>query len=500
MKRKIVFLFVGFLVSFFTMQAQWTQVGADIDGEAANDLSGYSTSMSADGTVVAIGAVFNDGNGTNSGHVRVYRNLSGTWTQIGADIDGEASRDFSGFSVDLSSDGSVVAIGAYRNDGNGNNSGHVRIYQNLSGTWTQIGADIDGEAAGDYFGNSVSLSSDGNIVAIGAYRNAGNGNNAGQVRVYQNLSGTWTQIGADIDGEAAGDYFGKSVSINADGTIVAVGANGNDGNGNNSGSVRVYQNIGGTWTQVGADIDGEALEDQSGNSVSLSADGTIVAIGAFKNDGNGANSGHARVYQNVSGTWTQVGADIDGEAAGDNFGRTISLNASGTILAIGSVNNAGNGTNAGHVRVYQNVNGTWTQVGADIDGEAAADRSGASLCLNSDGSIVAIGAPANDGNGSSSGQVRVFKNTTLAIYNISKLSIDISPNPTDGIINLKLDNNIAVVSQVFVYDITGKTVYNKQFLTGDNQLRIDLSDFEKGIYILKVQSGDKVSATKIVKR
>jgi hypothetical protein len=58
----------------------------------------------------------------------------------------------------------------------------------------------------------------------------------------------------------------------------------------------VYENISGTWTKIGDDIDGEAANDNSGFSVSLSSDGTIVAIGAINNDGNGSNSGHVRVY------------------------------------------------------------------------------------------------------------------------------------------------------------------------------------------------------------
>src|SRR5690554_640 len=94
--------------------------------------------------------------------------------QIGQDIDGEAAGGQSGHSVSLSSDGSIVTIGAPWNDGNGTTSGHVRIFQNISGVWTQIGADIDGEAAGDQSGYSVSLSSDGNVVAIGANLNSGN--------------------------------------------------------------------------------------------------------------------------------------------------------------------------------------------------------------------------------------------------------------------------------------------------------------------------------------
>ena len=167
--------------------------------------------------------------------------------------------------------------------------------------------------------------------------------------MYQNISGTWTQLGGDIDGEAAGDQSGKSVSLSSDGTIVAIGAFGNDGNGPSSGHVRVYQNISGTWTQLGGDIDGEADEDQSGISVSLSSDGTIVAIGA---DGNNGASGHVRVYQNISGTWTQLGGDIDGEAASDNSGTSVSLSSDGTIVAIGAYGNDGNGSSSGHVRIY----------------------------------------------------------------------------------------------------------------------------------------------------
>ena len=117
---------------------------------------------------MAIGALLNDGNGSSAGHVRVYEYSGGGWAQLGTDIDGEAAGDQSGFSVSLSSDGTRVAIGASGNDGNGNNSGHVRVYDWNGSAWTKLGADIDGEAADDRSGVSVSLSSDGTRVAIGA--------------------------------------------------------------------------------------------------------------------------------------------------------------------------------------------------------------------------------------------------------------------------------------------------------------------------------------------
>ena len=106
----------------------WKQLGLNIVGEAAYDYSG-KVSLSSDGNTVAIGAIYNDGNGTYSGHVRVFTYINGNWTQLGLDIDGENSRDFSGNSVSLSSDGSTVAIGVPFNDGNGTNSGHVRVFR-----------------------------------------------------------------------------------------------------------------------------------------------------------------------------------------------------------------------------------------------------------------------------------------------------------------------------------------------------------------------------------
>eukprot|EP00979_Chaetoceros_neogracilis_P001642 scaffold293_cov180-Chaetoceros_neogracile.AAC.1 len=105
---------------------QWDQKGNDIDAEADFDTSGSSVSLSSDGNVIAIGAPENDGNGpgTGSGHVRIYSFESSSWIQRGADIDGEADFDLSGGSVSLSSDGNVIAIGARFNNGNGAFSGH----------------------------------------------------------------------------------------------------------------------------------------------------------------------------------------------------------------------------------------------------------------------------------------------------------------------------------------------------------------------------------------
>ena len=160
--------------------------------------------------------------------------------QKGLDLDGGAANDFKGQSVSISGDGNVVGIWSRNNNGNGNNAGHVSIYKWNENTFLQQGFGIDGEGDGDSSGYSISLSSNGNLIAIGSPYNDSNGDNSGHARVYTWNGNAWIQQGNDIDGEAAGDYSGESISLSADGTVIAIGAYGNDGNGNNSGHARVF--------------------------------------------------------------------------------------------------------------------------------------------------------------------------------------------------------------------------------------------------------------------
>ena len=394
------------------------QFGSDIDGEATNDNSGSSVALSENGTILAIGATGNDGNGLDSGHTRIYfwNPNNNAWVQRGNDIDGEAAGDNSGSSIALSSDGNIIAIGAQQNDGNGLSSGHTRIYQwdSDTNTWVQRGSDIDGEAAGDESGNAVSFSSDGKSVAVGAWKNDGNGAESGHIRIYQwdSDNNSWIQRGSDINGEAAGDNSGFSVSLSADGNTVAyIGATGNDGNGLDSGHTRIYQwnSDNNSWIQRGSDINGEATGDESGYSVSLSADGNTVAIGATGNDGNGLDSGHTRIYQwnSDNNSWIQRGSDINGEATGDESGYSVSLSADSNTVAIGATGNDGNGNNSGHTRNYEWNGSDWTQFGSDIDGQAA-DYGSGRVSLSGNSGTVAIGTSGSNSNGVNAGHVGVY--------------------------------------------------------------------------------------------
>lgn len=244
-------------------------------------------SLSSDGNVVAIGA---PGSDSSRGNVRVYRNIGNVWIQVGSDIDGIATYTFSGWSVSLSDDGTTVAVGAF-NDG----PGAVRIYKNISNVWNQVGAAIYGEAGGDQSGESVSLSGDGSVVAIGASHNNshGNGTYAGRVRIYRNIANTWTQIGADIDGATA-SRSGGSVSLSNDGSFVAIGASAYNGT---DGQAKIFKNISNSWIQAGSDINSASPNDNDGYQVSLSNDGSVVAVGAIRADNNNlTDSGHVRIF------------------------------------------------------------------------------------------------------------------------------------------------------------------------------------------------------------
>ena len=480
MKKKSVSLIITILTIGLTCYGQ-VQIGSDIDGENPFDLSGHSVAISANGNVVAIGAIENDDGGNRSGHVRVYENIGGIWIQIGQDIAGEAVDDRSGWSLAISADGGIVAIGS---DLNNSWRGQVEVYENIGGTWTQIGEDIEGENFQDISATSISLSNDGSIIAIGAPRSDGTANNSGHVRVFENSGGSWIQIGQDIDGVQEQGRLGNSVALNGEGNIIVIGASQNDENGTNTGEVKIYENQDGTWTQLGGDINGVVEFEDSGSEVALSEDGNIVAISSPSSNANGLHSGHVRIFEYLGGVWTQIGEDIIGEASEDYFGWSMALSASGNIIAIGSLWNDNNGSDAGNVRIFQNLSGVWTQIGESINGEAANDNSGYSVDISADGSIVAIGAKFNDGNGEFSGHVRVFDiSTVLSIPKIDlETTVSLFPNPSKDVVRIHLEKDL--MEKIELYSLTGQLIF--ETVLNSKTFILNTANYPSGTYILKV--------------
>ncbi|MEZ4984081.1 MAG: T9SS type A sorting domain-containing protein [Saprospiraceae bacterium] len=388
---------IGWCCIFYyqSLYAQ-TQIGSSLDGQLSGNQFGSSLSLSADGTRLAIGAPFYD---VGRGHVKVYELSAGNWVQVGSDIQGVTTDDLAGWSVALSGAGSRIVVGA---PGAASGAGIVRVYEYNGTNWIQLGSDIQGVDALEQWGFSVAMTPGGTYLAAGATWNDGNGMNAGAVRVYALSGGNWIQQGSDILGKTAGDEFGFSVAISSDGQQVAAGA---PNKSNGMGMVAVYGYTVGGWSAVGADIEGTASGDNLGNTVAISSDGTLMVIGAPGSDNNGTDAGEARVYENVGGSWLLKGAVLAGEAAEDQSGGWVSMTADGDRIAVGAPRNDGGAMNAGHVRLYDWVGSNWLQVGMDIDGTVANDLSGFPVVLSGDGQKVAVGTPEHD---NFTGQVSVF--------------------------------------------------------------------------------------------
>jgi len=401
------------VITSITMKSQtqiWEQAGTILQGNAG-DKFGRSVSMNSDGSVIAIGAYTNDFNGTGAGCVKIYQKQDGAWVQKGQTIYGLGENDYFGVSVSISSDGSIIAIGAYEYT---YGTGYVQVFKYNGNNWVQIGLNITGENTGDFFGGYLSLSSDGNIIAITAISNDDNGESAGSVYVFKNLSDTWTQIGSSINGENGGDGFGSSVSLCANGSIVAIGAyRAND----NNGQVRIFQNVSNNWEQIGSDINSEGEDDWFGNSVSISSDGSLVAVGATYY-GGAENNGQVRTFNNQGGVWTQIGGTIVGAQAHDCFGGSVCLSKDGSILAVGYTTTDGTSTTKGRVQTFEIQDNVWTQTGQTIEGDEVNDWFGMSLSINENGKELVVGARYNDENGNYAGQVKAFSLKNEFTFNL----------------------------------------------------------------------------------
>jgi hypothetical protein len=333
------------------------QTGASI----SLDASGNTIAIGAPGSGTIEG-------GGLRGNTRIFLfdDSTNTWVQKGDTIWGERWYNASGYKIVLSSDGNTVAISAPEYDGDVpsafNDIGNTRVFtwNSLNNTWEQKGNSIIGINTGDFTGLSIDLSSDGNIVAIGSpfYSNNDNIFN-GNVIVYEwnNSTNIWEQKGSQINGENTEDLVGYSVSLDSSGTTLAFGVQyANTINGTTSGKVLIYNWNSSTndWIIKGSEIVGMTSNEEIGVVLELNSDGNTIVIGApYKDNNIGNNIGCVRIYDYVNGSWVQRGFDIIGQAEGDIFGSSVSINSNGNIVSIGAPSNDDNGNNAGNVRVYE---------------------------------------------------------------------------------------------------------------------------------------------------
>ncbi len=447
------------------------------------DNFGYNVAISGDGKTIVSTAPFEDSAGTGvdgsqtddsdasvasgAAYVFTYDDQSSTWSQVAylKTLNPER-QDYFGYgnSLAINEDGTTIAIGAYGEDSaiNGdptdNNAlyaGAVYIFSYDGFAWSQSSyIQKSSPTASDRFGYSVSLNDEGTRLAVGANYESSDSSveNTGAAYVFDYDGSDWSQTTKLAPSNLSeDDKFATKLDLSGDGATLAVGvyledssATGIDGDETNndaedSGAVYVFAYDGSSWSQSAYIKASNAEEgDQFGRSVSLNQDGTTLAVGANyedssstgingdQSDNSGKGSGAVYVFTYSGSAWSQQayikGANTDGATYGhnsdsawdqtdalwgDHFGRSVKLNQDGTILAVGTIDedSAAIGINwddeddtaadsgAAYVFSYNASTSTWSQTAyVKASNTEAGDWFGRSLDLNNDGDVLVVGA------------------------------------------------------------------------------------------------------------
>ncbi len=341
----------------------------------------------------------------------IFLNSATAQLQLGSTLIGSDDYDFFGKSVALSADGEVLVVGAPSHPvGNMLASGQVRTFSWDGSDWQMMGTPLDGTQASEVFGRAVALSADGLIMAVGApgYAN-GNGLLAGKVQVYSRNGSDWTFMGDALEGDDDNIVFGYAVALSDDGMTLAVGIPFyNPAFLPMAGQVRIYEWDGSAW-QESAVLNGESPDERFGSAVTLSGAGDVLAVGAPNNGDAFGLGGKVSVYQLANGVWEQQGEDLQGTSQISFLGSALALSQDGQTLAAAAPRNSENGTDAGQVQIYAWDGDAWVAKGDYLQGSAGA-RLGAAVALSSDGNVLFSGAPYFPGSaGIQSGRVFIYR-------------------------------------------------------------------------------------------
>ena len=303
--------------------------------------------------------------------------------------DGSLNGEF-GDSVAISADGSTALIGSPGDDAG---AGAAWVFTHSdSGAWTQQGGKLTGDEAGDEFGSSVALSANGNTALIGA---VGDSNHLGAAWVFaRSESGEWIQQSGRLTGTQEGvrGYFGFSVALSGDGNTALIGGPGdNEG----AGAVWAFTRSESGWTQEGEKLTGSGVSSYRyfGASVALDAGGDTALIGG---PGDSATAGAVWAFTRSESNWTQEGEKLVAAGASGNpyFGLSLALSANGTTAVIGGPTDS---EGIGAAWVFTRSESTWTQEGEKLTGagESGKGSFGSSVAISPEGETALIGGPGD---------------------------------------------------------------------------------------------------------
>lgn len=435
------------------------------------DWFGLNVAINATGTVLAVGASQEGGSGLlanpdinndspSSGAVYIYRHTGERWIlsdYLKASNTGPGDRF--GRGLDLSDDGNVLAVGAFKEDGSGTgvnpasdntsaDAGAVYVYRHENGEWQHpVYIKPHNSSAQSLFGFSLALNGSGDVLAVGARRedgdgigvnptSAGSASNSGALYIFRRVGAVWTETDyIKSSNSEAGDEFGLKVALNGAGDVLVATALLEDGSGTginpsddnsapSSGAAYVYRHDGNSWLEpTYIKANNAQAADEFGISASLDTAGDTLLISARLEDGGGAgvnptsdelveNSGAVYIYEYDGSNWQEpLYLKASNPGANDSFGRSVSLSGDGLSIAAGARDEDGDGTglnsddndntpDAGAAYIFHNRSGFWQPpLYIKASNTLGDEQFGVSLDWSRDGQSLAVGASFEDGAG-----------------------------------------------------------------------------------------------------
>jgi hypothetical protein len=458
-------------------------------GSVGESQQGWCVALSADGNTMAVGALWDSSNtlqwSTNysRGSAWVFVRSGTSWMEQFR-IVGTGSTGRMGHSVALSADGNTLAVGDP-----GDGIGGVLVYTRTGTTWSQQGSKLigNGYIGSPNLGTSVSLSADGNTLAIGA---ANDNTRIGATWIFTRTGNVWTQQGNKLVGTGGILYTtqGDAVSLSADGNTLAVGG---EGDSLYRGACWIFTRNGSAWTQVGGKLKGTGATNSAyhGFRLALSADGNTLAVAG---NGDSSSRGATWIYVRSGNAWTQLGSKIPGE--GSTYGQSVSLSADGNILAIGETTFS---PYRGRVRLFSRTGTSWTQLGNDLmvtgTNPNAGMLFGKSVALSTDGKTLAAGGIWDS---QFKGSTWVFSGETAPIIPTSVAAVNQEatasfwPNPATNQITISGGRE---AGSMRIIDADGKNVFTSRYMRGES---VELPAIATGLYWIQI---DGQSATPMMK-
>jgi len=262
---------------------------------------------------------------------------------------------------------------------------------------TELGGLIvgTGEVGSSIQGWSVDVSADGNIIVSGSYTD---NSNAGAAWIFEKNGSTWIQQGTKLTGsDAIGPArFGNSVAMSADGSIVVVGGPFDNGQ---QGAVWVFSKVGSAWVQQGSKLVGTGAvgNARQGSSVAISGSGNTIVVGGPRDN---SSEGAFWIFERSGVTWVQQGTKLRGTGSGSaaQQGLAVSISADGMTIAASSLADS-NGEEAAWI--FAKNGSTWAQQGSKLMGTGAAAPPadfGSAIDLSADGSTLVVGGRWDNSN------------------------------------------------------------------------------------------------------